>query len=59
MRILLRWIDSFSLLIVSLSAQAQSGFIPQEVWSNINPATGLPSDYVHNTSGLKLHLPSF
>jgi hypothetical protein len=59
MRIILRWIGSFLLLIVSLSVQAQSGFIPQEVWSNINPATGLPSDYVLNTSGVKLHLPSF
>jgi hypothetical protein len=54
MRIILRWIGSFLLLIVSLSAQAQSGFILQEVWSNINPATGLPSDYVLNTCGVKL-----
>lgn len=35
-------------------AQAQSGFIEESVWSNINPATGSGSDFIVTKEGTKL-----
>lgn len=45
---------SFLLLILSLSANAQSGFISESIWRNINPSTGEAGDFIITKSGVKV-----
>tara|TARA_R110002020_G_scaffold111949_2_gene258085 strand:- start:556 stop:1830 length:1275 start_codon:yes stop_codon:yes gene_type:complete len=36
------------------NAKAQTGYVPESVWSNINPATGLAADFILKVDGSKL-----
>lgn len=44
----------FLFLILSLSANAQSGFISESIWGNINPTTGEAGDFIITKSGVKV-----
>ncbi|WPR75741.1 hypothetical protein [Algoriphagus sp. NG3] len=35
-------------------AQSQSGYLEEEIWSRTNPTTGLESDFIITSSGIKL-----
>ncbi|MEB2776972.1 outer membrane beta-barrel protein [Algoriphagus sp. D3-2-R+10] len=52
---ILRWAAVFLLMCMPFFyAQAQGGYIEEAVWSNINPASGLVSDFIILSDGTKL-----
>lgn len=44
----------FVFIFVSGFSSAQSGFIEERIWSNVNPSTGLAQDFVIKKSGEKI-----